>query len=298
MPALIPNQGSPLMTLDEYDISHPYTATLISSERITPRTGPEVRHLVFQLPDDTSFDFLEGQSIAVLVPGPHEFGNKQHIRLYSIASTRRGDAAQPGAISICVRRCFYIDDVSGERYPGKASNYLCDAVPGNQIQIAGPYGAHFLMPADETRNLLMVGAGTGIAPFRAFIKHIYEEIGGWEGKVRLYYGARSGMEMLYHNDLNRDLGLFYDEGSFRAFEAVSARPFFEETSTLDRLLVEHQIEVWEMINDPKTHVYIAGLREAAGKFEKAMIAMAGSAQAWSGKRKQLIEEKRYAELLY
>ncbi len=298
MPVLIPNQGNALMTLGEYDISHPYTATLISSERITPKTEAEVRHLVFQLPDDVGFDFLEGQSIAVLVPGPHEFGNRQHIRLYSIASTRRGDAAHPGAISICVRRCFYIDEVSGERYPGKASNYLCDAVPGGHIQIAGPYGAHFLMPADDSCNLLMVGVGTGIAPFRAFIKHIYDEIGGWEGKVRLYYGARSGMEVLYHNDLNRDLGLFYDERSFQAFEAVSARPYFDETSTLDRVLVEHQVEVWEMINDPKTYIYVAGLHEAAEKFEKAMIAMAGSKQAWSGKRKQLIEEKRYAELLY
>ena len=54
--------------------------------------------------------------------------------------------------------------------------------------------------------MLMVGVGTGIAPFRAFVKHIYEERGGWKGQVRLFYGAKTGMELLYMNDVRKDLG--------------------------------------------------------------------------------------------
>ena len=42
--------------------------------------------------------------------------------------------------------------------------------------------------------------GTGIAPFRAFVKHLYRDIGDWRGQVRLFYGARSGLELLYMND--------------------------------------------------------------------------------------------------
>ena len=61
---------------------------------------------------------VEGQSLAVLVPGPHEFGSAYHLRLYSIASPRSGEGGKADTFSICVRRCFYIDDVSGERYPG------------------------------------------------------------------------------------------------------------------------------------------------------------------------------------
>ena len=68
------------MNLSEYDVSHPYTGTLASSERITPDdSDAEVRHLILQLPKQ--LDYREGQSIGVLVPGPHEFGNLHHLRL-------------------------------------------------------------------------------------------------------------------------------------------------------------------------------------------------------------------------
>jgi hypothetical protein len=67
------------------------------------------------------FSYVEGQSIGVLTPGPHPFGNAQHLRLYSIADPR--SAGEGGEIAICVRRCFYIDEVSGERYKGISSNH-------------------------------------------------------------------------------------------------------------------------------------------------------------------------------
>lgn len=286
------------MNLSEYDVSNPYTATLASSERITPADWEaEVRHLVLQLPVP-DFSYREGQSIGVLVPGPHEFGNPHHLRLYSIASPREGENGHEGTISICVRRCFYIDDISGERYPGKASNYLCDASPGGSIQITGPYGSRFLVPEDDTCNLLMIGVGTGIAPFRAFVRHIYEKRGGWNGKVRLFYGANTGMELLYRNEIRKDLALYYDEKSFKAFDAVSPRPHFDVAPALDRVLVENSQEVWDLIQDPKTCVYIAGLVDAAKKFEKAMIVAAGSEQAWHNTRDKLIAEGRLSELLY
>ncbi len=156
MPVTLPGPGKAIVHLSEYDISNPCTAKLLKSERITPKTEGEVRHLVLELPEG-DFDFVEGQSIGVLVPGPHEFGNAYHFRLYSIASSRKGDDGKCNSISICVRRCFYIDEISGERFPGIASNYLCDAKPGDPIRIAGPYGAHFNIPTDPSVNLLMIG---------------------------------------------------------------------------------------------------------------------------------------------
>lgn len=285
------------MEFNEDDIRNSYAATLLSSERITPQDCAEVRHMVLQLPPG-EFAFSEGQCVAIMVPGPHEFGNLFHVRLYSIASSRSGEAGEPDTISICVRRCFYVDPVSGERYPGKASNYLCDRAAGDDIIIAGPYGTAFTIPRDPSSNLLMIGAGTGIAPFRAFVQRIYSELRGWKGKVRLFYGARSGMEMLYRNDLRKDLDLYYDEKTFRAFEAVSPRPHFDEPAALDRLLDENAREIWEMIEDPGTHVYISGLVEAAQKFEQAMETIAGSEKAWHVKRRQLVAQNRFAELLH
>ncbi len=287
------------MYLSEYDITNPVMATLVASERITPpHWEAEVRHLVLELPPGTELDFVEGQSIGVLAPGPHAFGNQHHLRLYSIASSRGGEAGKANTFSICVRRCFYLDEISGEQYPGVASNYLCDARPGDPVQLTGPYGAHFSVPADDTANLLMVGAGTGIAPFRAFVRHIYEERGGWQGKVRLFYGAKSGMELLYRNEHNKDLALYYDEASFRAFEAVSPRPAFDHPPALDNLLLQHRDEIWEMIDDPKTYVFVAGLENAKVKFDKAMIAIAGSEPAWLARRADMLAGGRYSELIY
>jgi ferredoxin--NADP+ reductase len=286
------------MNLREFDISQRYRASLLSSERITPVDAEaEVRHLVFELPND-GFDYFEGQSIGVLAPGPHAFGNQYHLRLYSIASAREGENQQAHTFSICVRRCFYIDDISGEQYPGKCSNYLCDARPGDAVHITGPYGSRFRVPTDENCNLLMVGAGTGIAPFRAFVKHIYDVHKGWKGKVRLFYGAKTGMELLYLNDMKRDLGLYYDQGSFQAFEALSPRPAFDAPPALDRVLIKNAGEVWEMMESPKTFVYVAGLLESAAKFEKAMAVAAGSEENWRALRSGLVAEGRLNELLY
>jgi ferredoxin--NADP+ reductase len=286
------------MKLTEYDVNHPYTTTLVSTERITPLGWEaEVRHLVLRLPD-TPFDYVEGQSIGVLAPGPHEFGNSHHLRLYSIASPRGGDDGRGDTISICVRRCFSIDDISGERYPGRASHFLCDANPGDAIQITGPYGVQFEVPSNDDANLLMVGAGTGIAPFRAFVKHIYQRHGEWKGQVRLFFGAKTGMEMLYMNDFRKDLALYYDQGSFRAFEAISPRPHYDAPPALDRVLMENSAEIWDMIRDPKTFVYVAGLSDAEKKFELAMEEMAGGKDSWLDLKASLNADGRYAELLY
>lgn len=286
------------MNLREYDISHPYSATLLASERITPDNADvEVRHLVLAVPEH-DFTYTEGQSIGVLAPGPTQFGESYHLRLYSIASPRKGESGRENTISLCVRRCFYFDDVSGEQYPGRASNYLCDAQPGDTIHITGPYASRFQFPADEASNLLMVGAGTGIAPFRAFVRHIYDDRGGWKGKVRLFYGAKSGMELVYLNDVRKDLGLYYDDQSFKAFEAVSPRPYLNVPPSIDRALADNAEEIWNMIESPNTYVYLAGLIDSARNFEHAMRDMAGSERAWTEKREHLISENRYAELLY
>ncbi|MEX0322190.1 MAG: FAD-binding oxidoreductase [Puniceicoccaceae bacterium] len=285
------------MKLTEYDISHPYKARVVKSERITAETTDEVRHIVLSIADAT-FHFVEGQSIGVLVPGPHEFGNEYHMRLYSIASSRQGENQNLAEISICVRRCFYIDDVSGEQFPGVASNFLCDAQPGDEILLTGPYGRQFLAPKDNTSNMLMIGVGTGIAPFRAFMKHIYEERKEWKGKVRLFYGAKTGMDLLYMNDKNADFTLYYDQETFQAFEALSPRPHFDEPAQVEETLKEHGEEVWDMIKDPKTHVYVSGLSRLEGRLDMALSEFAGGEAEWMKVKDEMVTAGRWSTLYY
>lgn len=285
------------MKLTEYDISHPYEATIVKSERITDESTDEVRHIVLNVADAT-FHHFEGQSIGVLVPGPHEFGNKYHMRLYSIASSRSGEDQNMAEFSICVRRCFYIDEVSGEQFPGVASNFLCDRQAGDRVLLAGPYGRQFLPPRDNTANILMIGVGTGIAPFRAFMKHIYDERKEWKGQVRLFYGARTGMDLLYLNDKNNDLSNYYDQSTFKAFEALSPRPHADAPAEVDRSLKDNAKEVWSLLQDPKTFVYVSGLSKLEETLDGTLSELAGSAEAWAAKKEEMVANGRWATLFY
>ncbi|KOR31452.1 oxidoreductase [Achromatium sp. WMS2] len=286
-----------MANLSEYDTSKTWQAVLASSQRITADSADEVRNLTLHIPD-AGFNYQVGQSIGVIVPGPHPFGNNQHLRLYSIAGESIAPNNRGVAFDLCVRRCFYIDEVSGERYPGIASNHLCDAKPGAAIKISGPYGSHFKTPEDNSGNLLMIGTGTGIAPFRAFLKRVYQRHGEWKGQVRLYYGARTGMEMLYRNDKNADLTLYYDQDTFKAFEALSRKPWLGEENAIEQALQHHAQDVWNLMQDDNTFVYLAGLEKISTALDAAMSQAAKSANRWRWLRQEMMEQGRWAELLY
>jgi ferredoxin--NADP+ reductase len=284
--------------LEDYDIENQFKATVKETTRITPEASDEeVRDIVLEV-DGKDFNFEAGQNIGVLIPGPHEFGHDTHFRLYTIADSDKTKKGKKPLINICVKRVAYIDDYSGERYDGIASNYLCDLGKGEKVTITGPYGLAFKIPDNKEANLLLIGMGTGIAPFRAFIKHIYKDMGDWKGKVRLFYGAKSGLEMLYMNDKNADLKNYYDEETFKAFEAVSPRPHMDDPIALDHTLEQHSKEVWKMILDPETHVYVAGLEKIREMLDKAFIKMSGSQEKWEQRKAELVAGKRWAELIY
>lgn len=271
-----------------------HNAQLLSSTRITPESSrEEVRQLLFRT-HDPDFDGKPGSCIRILAPG--EYGNRYHPRLYSLADHDYTNAGTE--FSLCVRRCFFVDEVNGEEYGGVASNFLCDLKPHSVVEFSGPIGYPFPIPADPYSDLLMIGMGTGIAPFRSLIRAIYEKHGSWQGKVRLFHGARSGLEMLYMNDANNDLANYFDQPTFKAFQAVSPRPAFNEPVAMDKAIEQNAAEVWEIVNKPDSRIYVAGMTKMLTKIDKAMSTIAGSAEAWIAKRKELVAEGRWVELLY
>ncbi len=279
----------------EQGINETTEAVVQSSTRITPASTAEVRQITLRI-DEPAIYFLEGQNIGVLVPGPHAFGNKTHHRYYTIANARGDDSGVE--LELLVRRCFYIDEVSGEEYPGVASRYLCDAQVGDRITLTGPYRSPFRIPADKNSNLLMLGTGTGIAPFRAFLRRLYEERQDWAGKVRLYYGARTGTDLLYMNDINNDLATYYDQATFQAIQGLSHGVLSDEADALRDGVDAHAEEVWDLVCSPKTHVYLAGMKKAAAAFEASMTRLAGSPEQWREIKQGLIEDRRWSELTY
>ena len=283
--------------LEDYDTTNQFVCEVKESTRISPGETEEVRDIILEV-NNKDLVLEPGQSVGVIVPGPHGFGHKDHFRLYTIADIPKKTRGNKQLINICVRRCTYIDDFSGERYEGIASNYLCDLKPGDKLTMSGPYGIPFEVPDDKNADILMIGLGTGIAPFRAFVKRIYNEVGGWKGKVRLFHGARSGLELLYMNDKQNDFTNYYDEETFKAFEAVSPRPQWDDPIALDYALEERAEEVWKMVTSPDTYVFVAGQEKIKDMLDRAFEKMAGSKEKWERRKAELKAGKRWTEVIY
>jgi len=286
------------MRLEDYPTEPRFNATVLSSERITDDgADAEVRELVLEV-HEHDFNFKIGQSVGVLVSGPQEFGSSVHHRLYSVADTPMPMAPGHPEITLVVRRCNYIDEYSGEEYAGVNSNYICNRKPGDQLTITGPFGIPFDVPADKSANLLLIGLGTGIAPFRALVKHIYQDVGDWKGKVRLLYGAHSGLELLYMNNKRDDFARYYDEQTFEAIKALSPRPNWADPIAWDFAIEQRAEEIWSMLSDEHTYVYIAGLIQIRDALNDLFSTMSGSANGWAKLKGELIEQGRWVELLY
>jgi len=282
--------------LADYKTDQQYRAKIKSTQRLTPKNTDEVREIILEVQEPT-FECEVDQSFGVLVQTEDDFGNTLHHRLYSVADVpaKSGGHTQ---ITMLVKRCSYVDDFSGEKYPGIASNYLCNRQPGDEITITGPFDLPFQVPDDKTANLILIGMGTGIAPFRAFVKHIYNNVKDWQGKIRLFYGARSGLELLYLNDKDGDLTNYYDEDTFEAFHALSPRPHWSDPIALDVALEERATEIVEMLGQANTYIYVAGYEKVKENLDKAFAKIMGSKEKWNTRKAELIAGRKWAEVIY
>lgn len=280
----------------DYKTDKQYQAIIKKSQRLTPENTEEIREISLEV-KQPEFVCKIDQSFGVLVNQKGDFGNAYHHRLYSVADlpTRRNKKAQ---IKLLVKRCNYVDEFNGEIYEGVGSNYLCDRKVGDEITITGPFELPFQVPEDKTANLILVGMGTGIAPFRAFVKHIYKNVKDWEGKIRLFYGAKSGLELLYLNDKDGDLTNYYDEGTFEAFHALSPRPHWSDPIALDEAIEERAEEILVMLSKSNTHIFVAGYESVRDNLNKAFTKILGSEAEWRTRRAELVAGKKWAEVIY
>jgi ferredoxin--NADP+ reductase len=284
--------------VEDYAAEKRFRAVVVSSQRLNPASSDaEVRELVLEV-DRPDFPYELGQSVALIVPGDPEFGRHEHVRLYSVADLPEPGPAGKPRIVLCVRRCAYLDEFTGEQYPGVASNYLCDRRPGDAITLAGPFGLAWQVPEDRAATLVLIGTGTGIAPFRAFVKHLHRDVPDWRGRVWLLFGARSGLELLYMNDERDDFSQYYDRGTFEAFKALSPRPEWADPIGWDYAIEARGEELWAQLEKTNTYVYLAGLEPMRAELEKVFEDLAGSRERWQRRKAELMAGGRWVELLY
>ena len=255
------------------------------------------RHMTFDL-SGGDLHYVEGQSIGIIPPGEDEKGKPHKLRLYSIASTRHGDNLEDSTVSLCVRKLEYEDPETGEHVEGTCSSFLCGLNPGDEVSITGPVGKEMLLPDDEDANVIMIATGTGIAPFRAYLWRMFLEGDknpdyNYKGKAWLFFGIPKTENILYQEQLEE---MVSKHENFRMDYAISREQKNPEGGRMyiQHRIAEHADELWEMMQNPKTHTYICGLKGMEGGIDEALSAAAAKHDVnWDEYRKAMKKEHRW-----
>jgi len=127
----------------------------------------------------------------------------------------------------------------------------------------------FKLPKDSTLPIIMIGPGTGIAPFRGFIQERMWQAkqGKNVGKTILFYGCRNrNQDYLYHQELE-DIYKELEErkvqnnDKVKSFDLEIINAFSRETNKkiyVQHRLAEHGEMIWELIREKRAHIYICG----------------------------------------
>ncbi|MBV6497868.1 MAG: Sulfite reductase [NADPH] flavoprotein alpha-component [Prosthecobacter sp.] len=204
--------------------------------RETLLTDFEIRHLLGKTPEPglTLEAFLNGL-------------RKLQPRLYSIASSIK---AHPDEVHLCVGAVRYTSD--GIAHKGTASTFLADRLPlGETTGIYFHAAAHFRLPSDLTRPVIMVGPGTGIAPFRAFLEE--REATRATGKNWLFFGdQKRASDFLYHEQITGWL----KTGLLTRLDTAFSRDQEEKIYVQTRML-QAASELWQWLEEG-AYFYVCG----------------------------------------
>ncbi|MDJ0545551.1 ferredoxin--NADP reductase [Microcystis sp. M53602_WE12] len=255
-----------------------------------------VQHVTFDL-SGGDLRYLEGQSIGIIPPGTDANGKPHKLRLYSIASTRHGDKLDDKTVSLCVRQLEYQHPETKETVYGVCSTHLCNVEVGDDVAITGPVGKEMLLPGDEDATIIMMATGTGIAPFRAFLWRMFKEQHEdykFKGLAWLIFGVPKTANILYQEELEKIAAEFPD--NFRLTYAISRE---QQNPQGGRMYIQHRVaehadEIWNLLQSPKTHAYMCGLKGMEDGIDDAISGAAAKNGAdWSVYQKQLKKEHRW-----
>lgn len=279
----------------------PYLGECLSNDELVAEGGiGTVKHLKFDL-SEGDLHYLEGQSIGIIPDGEDEKGKPHKIRLYSIASTQHGDDVNDKTVSLCVRQLEYKDPETGEQVKGVCSSFLCNLDVGQKVKITGPVGKEMLLADDPNANIVMMGTGTGIAPFRAYLWRMFKDKEReanpdyqFNGKAWLIFGIPKTENILYKDELEEIKEKYPDN-----FELTYAISREQKNSEGGRMYIQHRVaenaeRLWEMVQQGNTYVYICGLKGMEDGIDEAMATEASKAGVeWSEYRRTLKKAHRW-----
>ncbi|KTT57863.1 reductase [Pseudomonas oryzihabitans] len=209
-------------------------------------------------------------------------------RLYSIASS---PLAHAGQVHLTVSAVRY-----GTR-KGVASTFLADRLQDATTEVQIQPSRHFRLPQQGDVPLIMIGPGTGIAPFRGFLHE--RRARGDNGRNWLFFGEQHAAHDFYYRD---ELDAFQRDGTLSELSLAFSRDQAEKIYVQDRLR-ERGAEVWRWLQDG-ARVYVCGdasrMAKDVDQALRQVVATHGqlSDEAAADYVRGMSEQKRYLKDVY
>lgn len=257
--------GDSIVTLEEALISH-FEITVLTGpllEKIcTYSSNDDLKKL---LANETELkQYIKGRDLLDLVRdfGPWKITGQELIsvlrkmppRLYSISSSYE---TNPEEVHITVGAVRY--EAHGRKREGVCSVYCAERLQvGDKLPIFIQPNEHFRLPENPDAPIIMIGAGTGIAPFRAFMQH-REEIGA-KGKAWLFFGDQHFVtDFLYQIEWQRWL----KEGVLTKMNVAFSRDTDKKVYVQHKML-KHSKELYQWLEEG-AYIYVCGDKDRMAK---------------------------------
>jgi len=167
-------------------------------------------------------------------------------RLYSIASSQ---SSVDEEVHLTVANVDY--DFDGQARSGAASGYLSRLAEGERVRIFIEENSRFRLPPDHSRDVIMIGPGTGVAPFRAFVQE--RAAHGANGRNWLFFGnPHFDSDFLYQTEWQAALR----DGHLHRLDLAFSRDQEQKIYVQDRLL-ERAADLYAWIQGG-AHIYVCG----------------------------------------
>ncbi|WP_426404459.1 molybdopterin-dependent oxidoreductase [Streptomyces sp. R-07] len=214
-------------------------------------------------------------------------------RLYSISSS---PLAHPGEVRLTVSVVRYTNDLGRDRR-GVCSTYLADCADDGPVQVFVRRSPGFRPPADPSTPMIMVGPGTGVAPFIGFLQDRLAR--GHTAPNWLFFGEQREATDFYHR---RELEAYRESGHLDRLDLAFSRDQRNKVYVQDRMR-ENGARLWQWLRDG-AHFYVCGDAERMAKdVDRALrdvVAAHGGMEADEAAAyvRRLAADKRYVRDVY
>lgn len=282
--------GVRVMTSPEATIVEPLVARVVHRSVIVGQAGagPVVKLMFNLMPQGRPF--AAGSDVAFLPPGSDGDAGSGGLRRYTIEAV--GAVPFEDSIDITIYACEH----AGSRDDGVA-HWLHTLAQGDTLELYGPFAYPFYPPSGSRSNMILIGAGCGMVPFRQLAHKVQERKLDWMGKVLMLEGPQTGLEHRYLNQQGIDEHQYFDAATYRAFEALKTR--YSGTALDVAESREGNMDaLWRLMGQGSVYVYLAGYRAVADAMDAAMAAHLRLSGRWQDAKAELLRTGHWQEFLY